>query len=192
MLKPLSQRIHHCINITVKCALLFSLSFGTNAQPVTAISAISSSKNTAALSETLFSSANSLSQSENTLKQALAEHRGKVVYLDFWASWCGPCRKSFPWMNSISKKYQSQGFVVISVNLDADKALAQEFLSKNTANFSVIYDPQGDIAQRFNIRGMPSSLIIDRQGRVQQAHTGFFTKKIKRYEAQLEALLAIK
>jgi len=196
MLKPLYQHVHQCIHqhikATVKCVLLFSLSFVANAQSVTAISVISSPKNAAVLSETLFSSINSLSQSENTLKQALAKHKGQVIYLDFWASWCGPCRKSFPWMNKISTKYQEQGFVVISVNLDADKTLAQDFLSKNTANFSVIYDPQGDIAQRLNIQGMPSSLIIDRQGKIQQAHTGFFTKKIKLYEAQLMALLAIK
>jgi thiol-disulfide isomerase/thioredoxin len=126
------------------------------------------------------------------LQQTLAEHRGQVVYLDFWASWCGPCRKSFPWMNEMQQKYRVQGLVIISVNLDADRTLAKEFLLENPANFLVIYDPQGDIAQQFNIQGMPSSLLIDKQGNVQQAHTGFFTHKVKLYETQIMALLAVK
>lgn len=137
-------------------------------------------------------SKNKLSLSEITLEQTLAEHQGQVIYLDFWASWCGPCRKSFPWMNQMQQKYRAQGLVIISVNLDANKALAQTFLSKNAANFPVIYDPDGDIAQHFEIKGMPSSLLIDRHGQIQQAHSGFFTNKIKLYETQLTALLATK
>lgn len=137
-------------------------------------------------------SKNKLSSSQTTLEQTLTEHKGQVIYLDFWASWCGPCRKSFPWMNQMQQKYRKQGLVIISVNLDANKALAQKFLSKNTANFPVIYDPDGDIAQHFEIKGMPSSLLIDRQGKIKQAHSGFFTNKIKLYETQLTALLATK
>jgi thiol-disulfide isomerase/thioredoxin len=140
----------------------------------------------------LVSNTQAMSMSEAKLKQTLAQHQGKVVYLDFWASWCGPCRKSFPWMNQMQQKYAQQGFVIISVNLDADKTLATEFLLENPANFLVIYDAKGDIAQHFKIQGMPSSLLIDKQGKVQQAHTGFFTNKVKLYEAQLTALLAIK
>tara|TARA_R110001583_G_scaffold31209_1_gene107017 strand:+ start:313 stop:801 length:489 start_codon:yes stop_codon:yes gene_type:complete len=130
--------------------------------------------------------------SEIKLQQTLEQHQGKVVYLDFWASWCGPCRKSFPWMNEMQQKYREQGFVIISINLDADIALAKGFLLENSANFSVIFDPKGAIAQNFNIKGMPSSLLIDRQGQIQQAHSGFFTNKVTLYEAQLSALLAIK
>lgn len=130
--------------------------------------------------------------SETHLKQALAQHHGQVVYLDFWASWCGPCRKSFPWMNDMQQKYRQQGFTIISVNLDVNKALAEKFLLENPANFSVIYDPEGYIAQRFKIKGMPSSLLIDRKGQVQHAHSGFFSDKVELYEAQLTAQLAIK
>lgn len=144
------------------------------------------------LSLLLVNNAQAMSIPETKLQQTLAEHRGQVVYLDFWASWCGPCRKSFPWMNEMQQKYRDQGFVIISVNLDADKTLATEFLSETPANFLVIYDPEGDIAQQFNIQGMPSSLLIDKQGNVQQAHTGFFTNKVKLYETQLMALLAVK
>ncbi|WP_259367114.1 MULTISPECIES: TlpA disulfide reductase family protein [unclassified Colwellia] len=144
------------------------------------------------LSLLLVKNTQAMSVPETKLQQTLAEHRGQVVYLDFWASWCGPCRKSFPWMNEMQQKYRDQGFVIISVNVDAEKTLAKEFLLENPANFLVIYDPEGDIAQQFNIQGMPSSLLIDKQGKVQQAHTGFFTNKVKLYETQLMALLAVK
>ncbi len=130
--------------------------------------------------------------SRQALEQSLAKHKGEVVYLDFWASWCRPCRKSFPWINDIQKQYQQQGFSVISVNLDADKALASEFLAQTPANFTVIYDPKGKIAKHFKIQGMPSTMIIGRDGQIKARHTGFFTKKIPQYQQEIEALLAQK
>ncbi len=126
------------------------------------------------------------------LELILAEHKGDVIYLDFWASWCVPCRKSFPWMNAIQKKYQSQRFTVISVNVDANDELAQKFLKKTPASFAVIYDPKGKIAKHFSIQGMPSSMLIDREGKIIKRHTGFFTKKIAQYQFEIEQLLVIK
>lgn len=128
--------------------------------------------------------------SRQALEQALAKHKGDVVYLDFWASWCVPCRKSFPWMNTVQAKYQAQGFSVISVNLDADYALAQKFLQENSASFTVIYDPKGKLAKYFKIKGMPSSMLIGRDGKIKQRHTGFFTKKIPQYQQEIEQLLS--
>jgi len=143
---------------------------------------------------TLLLSANSVAgeavTSRQALEQALAQHKGEVVYLDFWASWCVPCRKSFPWMNMVQEKYQTKGFSVISVNLDADYALAQKFLKENPASFSVIYDPKGKLAKHFKIQGMPSSMLIGRDGKIKQRHTGFFTKKIPQYQQEIEKLLA--
>lgn len=130
--------------------------------------------------------------SQTVLEQTLSEHQGEVIYLDFWASWCGPCRKSFPWMNKIQKQYQQQGFSVISINLDADKSLATKFLLQTPADFTVIYDPKGKIAKHFKIQGMPSSLLIGRDGQIKASHTGFFTKKIPQYQQEIEALLAQK
>jgi len=124
-----------------------------------------------------------------TLEQALSDHQGEVVYLDFWASWCGPCRKSFPWMNKIQARYQQQGFSVISINLDANKMLAEKFLIETPANFTVIYDPKGKIAKHFKIQGMPSSMLIGRDGKIKSRHTGFFTNKIPEYQLEIEQLL---
>ena len=129
-------------------------------------------------------------QSTEQLTTLLQQHQGKVIYLDFWASWCGPCRKSFPWMKKMQSKYQEQGLVVISVNLDVEKELADKFLKDNPVNFIVVYDPTGDIATNYQIMGMPSSYIIDRDGELKVTHVGFFTKKKPRYEAQIQALLA--
>ena len=114
---------------------------------------------------------------KNTLQRfenLIASHKGKVVYLDFWASWCGPCRKSFPWMNTMQQQYQPQGLVIISVNVDNEKALAEEFLAEVPTNFTVFYDPKGKVARKFKLRGMPSSYLIDRTGKMVSAHVGFF------------------
>lgn len=122
--------------------------------------------------------------------QAMAQHKGKVVYVDFWASWCVPCRKSFPWMNAIQTKHQEQGFVVLSINLDAEEKLAKIFLQKTPANFAIIYDAKGKLARQFKIKGMPSSYLFDRQGKLISAHTGFNGKKQQQYKNEIEQALA--
>jgi len=103
----------------------------------------------------------------------LADLKGKVVYLDFWASWCPPCRKSFPWMNEMERRYSRQGLTVIAINLDKDRDLAAKFLNEVPADFTVAYDPQGTVAESYHVPGMPSSFIIDRNGRIQAIHIGF-------------------
>ncbi len=119
----------------------------------------------------------------------LANYQGKVVYLDFWASWCIPCRKSFPWMNEIRKKYSEDELVIIAVNLDKKKELAEAFLQTYSADFKIIYDPKGKLAKHYQIQGMPSSILFDQKGQPQFAHTGFFTEKISDYRSEIEQLL---
>jgi len=131
---------------------------------------------------------------ENVLRnfeELIASHKGKIVYLDFWASWCGPCRKSFPWLNKMQEKYQQQGLVIISVNVDNDRALANEFLTKVPAQFNVFYDPKGKVARKFKLKGMPSSYIIDRSGKLASNHVGFSASKKMKYEQEIVALLNI-
>lgn len=120
---------------------------------------------------------------------SLNEFKGKVVYLDFWASWCGPCRKSFPWMNAMHQKYQQQGLAIVAINLDSDKALAEQFLSKLPANFHIRFDPQADVASQFDLLGMPSSYIFNRHGELVYKHQGFYEEKSAGYENELVELL---
>lgn len=115
----------------------------------------------------------------------MQQHQGKVVYLDFWASWCTPCRKSFPWMNEMQAKYQAQDLVVLSVNLDANKTLAEKFLLETPAQFDIFYDPKGKIAKKFKLKGMPSSYLFNRNGKLVSAHTGFNGDKKRKYEQEI-------
>jgi len=80
----------------------------------------------------------------------LGNYRGKVVYLDFWASWCKPCRKSFPWMNRLLLKYPAEKFTVVTVNLDAETDAMHRFLSRYQANFDIFHDPGGRIVNGQN------------------------------------------
>jgi len=128
-------------------------------------------------------------QSDNQLNAQtfdIQQYRGKIVYLDFWASWCVPCRKSFPWMNKIQSQYSHEDFVLITINLDKKRELAEEFLKLYPANFKVFYDPKGDIARKYQIKGMPSSIIFNRKGKPVAAHKGFFSKSIAQYEMEIQ------
>lgn len=133
-----------------------------------------------------------VSTSPNTialLEQQLKAEKGKVVYVDFWASWCIPCRESFPWLNKLKTQHQAQGFSIISINLDHSRTLADEFLTQIPANFPVIFDPKGLIARQYKLNGMPSSFIVNRQGQIVSAHVGFNQAKKHAYEIEIQALL---
>ena len=122
----------------------------------------------------------------------LSAYKGKVVYLDFWASWCKPCRESFPWMNAIQDNYGSRGLVVIAVNVDHERDLAQDFLEQNPAGFKVVYDPDGALAEKFHVADMPTSILIGRDGKVDFVHAGFHPDRERDYLAHIGALLSQK
>jgi thiol-disulfide isomerase/thioredoxin len=119
----------------------------------------------------------------------LTQYQGKVVYLDFWASWCKPCRRSFPWMDAMQKKYAADGLVVVAVDVDEDQADAERFLKQVPAGFTIVKDPQGGLAEQFGVYGMPSSFIIGRDGQVAKKHQGFFEDSPAAYEAELREAL---
>ena len=104
---------------------------------------------------------------------SLMAYRGRWVWLDFWASWCGPCRQSFPWMNALQARHAAEGLQVLAINLDRDRADADRFLAMQPARFVVAFDPVGSVARRYALRGMPSSLLIGPDGRVRWIHQGF-------------------
>ena len=119
----------------------------------------------------------------------LGKLRGRVVYLDFWASWCGPCRKSFPWMSDMQARYGGQGLSVVAVNLDQDRALADRFLAAYKPGFTVAYDQQGVSAEKYEVKGMPSSYLIDRAGRIHTRHVGFREQEKARLEDEIRTLV---
>ncbi|WP_286233885.1 TlpA family protein disulfide reductase [Thalassotalea sediminis] len=129
---------------------------------------------------------------EHTLanfERQVAQLKGKVVLIDFWASWCIPCKDSFPWLNNIQSKYKAKNFTVLSVNLDADKSNATAFLKLLPATFPVFYDPKGKVAKAFKLKGMPSSILLDRDGKIVSRHVGFNDIKKQQYEKEIITLL---
>ena len=122
----------------------------------------------------------------------LSNLKGKVVYLDFWASWCDPCRKSFPWMNEMHSRYDSKKFTIVAINLDSDKADALKFLAKVPANFDIAYDPEGSVATKYNLKAMPTSYLIDKKGKLVFAHKGYRESDAAEIEEKIRQLLNIK
>ncbi len=120
----------------------------------------------------------------------LGRYKGKVVLLDFWASWCAPCKESFPWMQQIQNEFADRGLVVIAVNVDHERRLAEQFLRAQRPAFPVVFDPRGELAEHFQVSGMPSSFYIDRGGKVRYAHTGFRNGERKDAEREIAALLS--
>ena len=114
---------------------------------------------------------------------------GKVVWVDFWASWCVPCRRSFPWMNEMLERYGDQGLQIIGVNVDKERALADEFLAATPARFDIRFDPAGALAERFGVEAMPSSFLLDAEGNVIAEHYGFRFEDADEYEAGIVAAL---
>lgn len=125
----------------------------------------------------------------SSLGARLSDLKGRHVYLDFWASWCGPCRLSFPWMADMQRQYGSRGLQVLAINLDAKRADADAFLAKSPAGFALAFDAKGESARRMGVKGMPTSLLIGPDGKVVFVHQGFRLDERAALEAKLLAAL---
>lgn len=117
----------------------------------------------------------------------LANYQGQFVYLDFWASWCGPCRASFPWMNNLQQEFKNNNLKIVSINLDADREDANAFLKEFPADFEVIFDPEGKVAENYELLGMPSSFFFDPKGKLLFSHIGFNHKDAPELKAKIQA-----
>ena len=116
--------------------------------------------------------------------------RGRVVVVDFWASWCGPCRHSFPWFARMHERLAGKGLTIVAVNLDKKREDADRFLAGLPAPFTVAFDPSGRTAEAFHVKGMPSTYVIGRDGRLVHSHIGFDEKKTAELEAAIQEALS--
>lgn len=119
----------------------------------------------------------------------LADLRGKLVYVDFWASWCSPCKQSFPWMNEMQAKYGGHGLQIVGIAVDNKRADAEQFLKETPAKFTVAFDTRGESPKSYRIKGMPSSYLIAPDGRVLYAHAGFREQDKKEIEERIRQAL---
>ncbi len=116
--------------------------------------------------------------------------RGRVVYVDFWASWCGPCRRSFPWMNELHQRYGARGLTIVAINVDAKREDADRFLRQYPATFAVVYDPTGATPRAYDVKAMPSSYLVDRAGRIAAIEHGFLDERRAAIDERIRTLLA--
>lgn len=122
----------------------------------------------------------------------LSDLRGKVVYVDFWASWCAPCKQSFPWMDEMQRKYADSGLRIVAINVDAKRADADKFLATSPVRFAIAFDAKGESARRLAVKGMPTSLLVAGDGKVLYVHRGFRLDERAELEARLAAALGVK
>jgi thiol-disulfide isomerase/thioredoxin len=119
----------------------------------------------------------------------LANYRGSVVYLDFWASWCAPCKLSFKFMHDLRTRYPQNELAIVAINVDRDHAAAQAFIRDNNVTLPVIYDPAGKLAAQYKVATMPTSFGIDRSGQTKFVHGGYFDNKTAEYTDHISALI---
>jgi cytochrome c biogenesis protein CcmG/thiol:disulfide interchange protein DsbE len=131
-----------------------------------------------------------LADPPNEVQLDLGRFRGHVVVVDFWASWCAPCRRSIPWLNTIQAKYADQGLVIIGVNVDKERHDAERFLAETPVRFQILFDSQGRLPAQYGVTAMPSSYVFDRNGTLVVRHLGFQMSRRDEYEDILRKLVS--
>lgn len=130
-----------------------------------------------------------------TLKSAagenirLSEYRGQVVMLNFWASWCGPCRQEFPHLDALQRKYEDLGFTVFGVNVEQDRASADKVLRDIPVTFPILFDSESTVSEQYGVDAMPMTLLLDRNGVIRHLHRGYKPGYEDTYEEQVRSLV---
>jgi peroxiredoxin len=119
----------------------------------------------------------------------LSELRGQVVMINFWATWCGPCRQEMPLLQQLQVKYEPLGFTLVGINVEPESAGARAWLEKVPVTFPILFDRQNEVAGRFGVQGMPSSVFIDRTGKVRYVHRGYQSGDESRYADMVRSLV---
>lgn len=120
---------------------------------------------------------------------SLESQRGHYVYVDFWASWCGPCKQSFPWMKTLQERHAASGFKILAINVDEQQADARRFLASTPPGFTVLFDPKGATPAAWGVQGMPSSYLVGPDGKVLLVHTSFREGEAAEFERRIAALI---
>lgn len=123
-------------------------------------------------------------------KVSLHDYKNQVVMINFWASWCAPCREEMPVLNDLYETYKKAGFVLLGVNLDDNQAAAEKALAKTPVSFPILFDPEGKVAELYKNQAMPSSYFIDRQGNLVHLHQGYRPGEEAQYKKVIRRLLA--
>lgn len=152
------------------CSLLISLSLSTQADSITAPE---------------FSLA---SNQGDTI--SLSDQRGKVVLINFWATWCGPCRKEMPALEALYQKYQDQGLEILAISVDSDPVLAETFIAKQDISFPILFDPENQVNTAYHAMAMPTTAIVNQSGQLHYVHQGYKPGTEAVYEEHIRALLA--
>jgi len=119
---------------------------------------------------------------------ALSDLKGQVVLVNFWASWCGPCRQEMPILDQLFRSYQPAGFTLIGVNVEPNAADAEKFLKGTPVSFPILFDPTSSVSMLYQVSGMPSTVIIDRNGKIRYVHHGYKPGDEGEYLNQIRAL----
>jgi len=119
----------------------------------------------------------------------LKELRGKVVMVNFWATWCGPCRQEMPILNDIYRKYRKSGFVLLGINIDDDRSVALKMAKKLRVSFPILFDTEKKVSDLYKVSGMPFTVIIDQDGNVRHIHKGYVPGVEKKYYSEIRKLL---
>ena len=120
---------------------------------------------------------------------SLAQFKGDVVMINFWASWCGPCRQEMPLLDSIYKQYKDMGFVLLGVNVEPDPHSANAWLRKTPVSYPVLYDPKSEVSQLYQVQAMPTTVIVDRHGVVRFVHNGYLPGDENQYMNSIRTLI---
>jgi thiol-disulfide isomerase/thioredoxin len=120
---------------------------------------------------------------------SLADLKGQVVMINFWASWCGPCRQEFPALDQIYAKYKPMGFTLVAINVESEKADAEKFLATTPASFPILFDPDNSVSGKYGVSAMPTTILVDRQGRVRWQHRAYKPGDEAKYIEQIRAAL---
>lgn len=116
--------------------------------------------------------------------------KGKVVLIDFWATWCGPCQKSMPFLNKLRNERRDEGFEIVAINVDEDRDEAVRYLQAHPVDYPMAFDPKGDCPGAFGVQAMPSSFFIDKAGKVRKVHLGYRDGDQDLIREQVSSLLA--